>query len=119
MSLDNGLTFIETLSNPFQGGILEPVGAARASRRSWAQTVTFFDPNPKSPRMQRWQVGMQRELPGTGSPKSRYVGNYGSQIQTTRNLNATPQPVSEHEPDARSGDDRLPERAPCRTRSSG
>ena len=28
VSLDNGLTFIETLSNPFRGGIIEPVGAA-------------------------------------------------------------------------------------------
>ena len=37
VTLDNGLTFIETLSNPFQGGIQEPVGAARASRRSWAR----------------------------------------------------------------------------------
>ena len=52
---------------------VEPVprrhpGAGRLAR--WAsqtflgQSITFFDPNPKSPRMQRWQVGMQRELPG-------------------------------------------------------
>ena len=90
VSLDNGLTFRETLSNPFQGGILEPVGAARGIETSLGQTVTFFDEDPVSPRMQRWQIGLQRDLGRTWVAEVRYVGNYGSQIQTTRNLNATP-----------------------------
>jgi Carboxypeptidase regulatory-like domain len=90
VTLDNGLTFIETLSNPFQGGILEPVGAANGIATSLGQTVTFFDPNPKSPRMQRWQIGVQRDLGRHWFAEVRYVGNYGSQIQTSRNLNATP-----------------------------
>ena len=90
VSLDNGLTFIETLSNPFQGGILAPVGAANGIATSLGATVTYFDPNPKSPRMQRWQVGIQRDLGRKWMAEVRYVGNYGSQIQTSRNLNALP-----------------------------
>jgi hypothetical protein len=90
VSLDNGLTFVETLSNPFQGGLLEPVGAARGVETSLGQTVTFFDPEPVSPRMQRWQIGVQRDLGRNWVAEVRYVGNYGSQIQTGRNLNATP-----------------------------
>ena len=89
VTLNNGLTFIETLSNPFQGGILEPVGAANGIATSLGQTITFFDPNPKSPRMQRWQIGVQRDLGRTWVVDVRYVGNYGSQLQTGRNLNAT------------------------------
>ena len=89
-SLDNGLTFIETLSNPFQGGIQEPVGSALGAQTFVGQSITFFDPNPLSPRMQRWQVGIQRELPGRWVSEVSYVGNRGSQIQTNRNLNATP-----------------------------
>jgi len=50
----------------------------------------FFDPNPTSPQMQRWQVGIQRELPGQMVLDVAYVGNKGSQIQTSRNLNSTP-----------------------------
>jgi hypothetical protein len=88
VSLDNGLTFIETLSNPFQGGILEPVGAARGIQTSLGATLSYFNPNPKSPRMQRWQVGVQRNLGRTWVAELRYVGNYGSQIQTARNINA-------------------------------
>jgi hypothetical protein len=89
-SLDNGLTFIDTLSNPFRGGIQEPVGAALGAQTFLGQSITFFDPNPRSPRMQRWQVGVQRELPGRWILDAKYVGNRGSQIQTSRNLNATP-----------------------------
>ena len=89
-SLDNGLTFVGTLSNPFPNGITEPVGSAQGIATFLGQSVTFFDPNPKSPRMQRWQVGVQRELPGRWMAEVGYVGNYGSNIQTSRNLNATP-----------------------------
>ncbi len=89
-SLDNGLTFVETLSNPFVGGIQEPQGAALGIQTFLGQSITFFDPNPKSPRMQRWQAGVQRELPGRLVAEASYVGNYGTDIQTSRNLNATP-----------------------------
>jgi Carboxypeptidase regulatory-like domain/TonB dependent receptor len=90
VSLDNGLTFIEMLSNPFQGGILEPVGAARGIETSLGQTVTFFDSNPSASRMQRWQFGVQRELGPNWVAEVRYVGNFGSDLPTTRNLNALP-----------------------------
>jgi hypothetical protein len=40
--------------------------------------------------MQRWQVGVQRELPGRWLAEAAYVGNHGSQLQTSRNLNVTP-----------------------------
>ena len=90
VSLDNGLTFLETLSNPFRGGIQQPQGAAQGIETFLGQSITFFDPNPKSPRMQRWQVGVQRELPGQLVLDAAYVGNYGAQIQTLRNINSTP-----------------------------
>jgi Carboxypeptidase regulatory-like domain/TonB dependent receptor len=89
-SLDNGLTFIATLSNPFPNGITEPVGNALGVQTFLGQGISYFDPNPKSPRSQRWQIGVQRELPGRVVVELGYVGNYGSQLQTSRNINATP-----------------------------
>jgi hypothetical protein len=89
VSLNNGLDFIETLSNPFQSGIQEPQGSSRGIETFLGQSITFFDENPKSPRMQRWQVGVQRTV-GVWLAEATYVGNYGSQIETSRNLNATP-----------------------------
>jgi Carboxypeptidase regulatory-like domain/TonB dependent receptor-like, beta-barrel len=90
VSLNNGLTFNETLSNPFQGGIQEPQGSALGIETFLGQTITFFDPEPESPRMQRWQVGIQRELPGRWVAEVSYVGNRGTHLQTTRNINGTP-----------------------------
>ena len=90
VSLDRGLTFVETLSNPFPSGIQEPVGAAQGIQTFLGQSISFFDPNPKAERMQRWQVGIQRELAGRWLVEAVYVGNHGSNLQTTRNLNATP-----------------------------
>ena len=89
-SLNNGLTFIETLSNPFVGGIQQPQGASQGIETFLGQSITFFDPEPESPRMQRWQIGIQRELPGQVVLEASYVGNKGTQIQTTRNINSTP-----------------------------
>jgi Carboxypeptidase regulatory-like domain/TonB dependent receptor len=89
-SLDNGLTFIGTLTNPFPNGIQEPLGNAQGIQTFLGQTVTYFDPNPKSPRTQRWQVGVQRELAGRFVVEASYVGAHGTRLQTNRNLNATP-----------------------------
>ena len=38
----------------------------------------------------RWQMGVQRELPGGMTVEAAYVGNYGYDIEITRNLNALP-----------------------------
>jgi hypothetical protein len=90
VSTDNGLTFIETLSNPFRNGILEPAGSSAGIATFLGQGITFFAEDPKSPRNQRWQIGLQRELGTIWVAEARYVGNYGSQLETTRNINALP-----------------------------
>jgi hypothetical protein len=90
VSLDNGLTFQETLSNPFRGGIVEPVGSAAGAQTFLGQSISYFEPAPKSPRNQRWQVGLQRELPGRWVADIAYVGNHGSDLPTGRNINALP-----------------------------
>ncbi len=109
-SLDNGLTFIATLSNPFPNGITEPVGNALGVQTFLGQGITFFDPNPKSPRTQRWQIGVQRELAGRWVAEASYVGNYGSQLQTSRNINATPNEYLSTSPVRDQATHRLPGR---------
>ncbi|HWP43598.1 MAG TPA: hypothetical protein VNO14_10210, partial [Blastocatellia bacterium] len=90
VSLDNGLTFIETLSNPFQNGILPAVGAALGPQTALGNSITFFDQNPLSPYMQRWELSIQRELVGSFVAEVAYIGNRGTHLQVNRNLNATP-----------------------------
>lgn len=90
-SLDNGLTFNETLSNPFKDGILEPVGAAQGAQTFVGQNITYFNEKPLAPQMQRWQGGIQREIGKGYVLDVTYVGNRGTHIEITQNLNVTPQ----------------------------
>jgi hypothetical protein len=90
VTLDNGLTFIETLSNPFQSGLLPAVGSALGPQTSLGNTITFFNQNPLSPYMQRWELSIQRELGNKMVAEVSYIGNRGTHIETTRNINSTP-----------------------------
>ncbi|BDC51639.1 hypothetical protein F183_A39540 [Bryobacterales bacterium F-183] len=87
----DGATFVNTLSNPFPTGILEPLGAGQGFQTFVGQSITFFNENPRQPQMQRWQVGFQRQLPGSFVWDASYVGNRGSFIEIGQNLNVTPQ----------------------------
>jgi len=89
-TVDN-INFTATLSNPFPNGIVDPVGAAQGPQTFLGQAITFFNPKPLSPYNQRWEVGFQRELPGGWVAEAAYVGNRGTDIEITRNLNVTPQ----------------------------
>ncbi|HKX32917.1 MAG TPA: TonB-dependent receptor [Blastocatellia bacterium] len=86
----NGASFNETLANPFRTGLVTPQGAGDGLRTALGQSITFFNPNPLSPYNQRWQLGFQRELPSGFVAEVSYVGNRGTHVEITRNLNATP-----------------------------
>src|SRR5215813_4802340 len=87
----DGVNFIGTLSNPFPNGVLEPVGAGDGPRTFLGQSITFFNPKPLAPYNQRWELGFQRELTGGWVAEASYVGNRGTHIEITRNINVTPQ----------------------------
>ncbi len=99
-STNNGLTFRDTLSNPFQGGVLEPVGSSQGIETFLGQSVTFFNQTPSTSYNQRWELGLQRELGAGFVVDGSYIGNRGTHIETfrttdgtsqNRNLNVTPQ----------------------------
>ena len=64
--------------------------------RPWApmtyvgQGISFFNTKPLAPYMQRWQFSIQREFPHRVVLDLAYVGNRGTHIETTRDLNALP-----------------------------
>lgn len=70
--------------------ILEPVGNANSRQTNLGQGITFFNPNPDVSKQLRWQIGFQRELAGGVTVEAAYVGNYGYNIEITRNINALP-----------------------------
>jgi hypothetical protein len=89
-TLDNGLTWNETLSDPYKNGPTLPYGNSMSQQTFLGQAITFFHEKPQQVYNQRWSLNLQRELPGGWFADVGYVGNRGTHIEISRNLNATP-----------------------------
>jgi Carboxypeptidase regulatory-like domain/TonB dependent receptor len=89
-SLNNGLTYVATTANPLPNGLLAPVGAAAGLATNLGQALTFYPTVRPRPYVQRWSAGVQRELPGQVLLEASYVGNRGTHLGVTRQLNNTP-----------------------------
>lgn len=86
-SLDNGQSFAANLTNPFPGGILQPVAGVATY---YGQSISFFNQNLKNPYNMRWSFAVQRELPWRSVLELSYVGNKAVRLRLARNLNTTP-----------------------------
>jgi Carboxypeptidase regulatory-like domain len=86
----NGAPLPFLISNPFPSGITEPSGNALGRQTALGQTVTFFNQNPRVAKQLRFSFGVQRELWGGWVLDASFVGDHGSDIEITRNLNAQP-----------------------------
>ncbi|MFN7928608.1 MAG: carboxypeptidase-like regulatory domain-containing protein [Blastocatellia bacterium] len=90
-SLDNGLSFVSTLDNPFPFGVLSPSGASLGLTAQLGSNVTFLPRDLNNAQAQRWSFGVQRELPGNWLVELQYVGNHGYDLVVNTNiLNAIP-----------------------------
>jgi hypothetical protein len=89
LTTDN-VNFISSLSNPFPNGITEPVGNKDGKQTFLGQNISFFNQNPKMPRVSRWEFGIQRELKGGFLFQGNYVGNKTLHVEISRNINALP-----------------------------
>jgi hypothetical protein len=61
-TLDGYLTPAATLSNPFPGGILQPVGAARGLDQNIGQVLTYTSSTLAQPYSRRYTAGVQQAL---------------------------------------------------------
>ncbi len=89
-SPDNGLTFNINLANPFPNGLLEPAGARLGLATYLGRPISFFNSQPITPYMQRWQFSVQQELPARVLIDLTYVGNRATKPEINRDLNAIP-----------------------------
>src|SRR5439155_158621 len=89
-SLDNGLNYAASLTNPFPGGFLLPPGSSGGLATNLGQGISFFDENTTSSYMQRWQLALQRQLTAGTLIEVSYVGNRATRMQVGRDLNPTP-----------------------------
>ena len=89
-SANNGLQFTASLANPFPNGVLAPSGASAGLATDLGRAVTFFNENFQNAYQQRWSFGVQQQFGGTLLSVS-YVGNRGTGLALSRNINAVPE----------------------------
>jgi hypothetical protein len=90
-SPNGGLSFTRDLTNVFTEPVLEPrSGNEIPPTLVGTGNTAFFNPNPATPQNQRWQLGVQRELGGNWLSEVAYVGNRGTRLEITRDINTLP-----------------------------
>ncbi|NWF84923.1 MAG: TonB-dependent receptor [Bryobacteraceae bacterium] len=88
-SPDLGLTFTASLANPFPNGYIPE------AKRDLASLVgqnpgTIVPVNRVNGIVQRWEVSLQRELPGRWLVEGAYIGNKGSSLTVGVDANPIP-----------------------------
>jgi hypothetical protein len=90
-TVDNGVTFRATPTNPFPDGFLQPVGNALGTMTDLGTAVSFpFAGEVSAPLTHKFSVGFQRELPGGFKVDLNYVGSRQFNQAVPVELNATP-----------------------------
>jgi hypothetical protein len=80
-----------TLSNPFPGGFLRPAGSSAGLSTFVGQSVSFLDPQVKSPYSLRWNFGFQHTLSPNTTLEVRYIGNHSVHLPVSfTQLNGIP-----------------------------
>ena len=88
-SVDN-VHYVANLTNPFPNGFIPVSGSTSGLSTALGTSVSFFNPSLKAPSMQRWQVAVQRVLPGSAVLEVSYVGDHAVHQLLTRNFDALP-----------------------------
>jgi hypothetical protein len=83
---NNYLSPLATLANPFPSGILQPSGSSLGLSTFLGQSLTLFNPTYQNGYSERWEFGVQHELPAAILFEADYVGNHAVRLSITRNL---------------------------------
>jgi hypothetical protein len=85
------LSPVATLANPFPDGIRQPVGSAQGVNTFLGQNVTTVAMKVGQPRVWRWTFNIQRELARDVVVEAGYIGSRGSHLpEDTLDVNFFP-----------------------------
>ena len=89
-TLNAGLTFIATLANPFPSGVLEPPGASQGLGTFLGRDISFVPLERSNPQSRRYELSLQRELPGRVVVDLAFVRNVNYDQIVPIELNPVP-----------------------------
>ena len=87
---DTFLTPAATLSNPYPNGFVKPAGNANGAATFLGQQVVFFNPHVRNPYSLRWNLSIQRQLPGQMVMEVAYIGNHGVHLPINKQMDFLP-----------------------------
>ncbi len=89
-TLDNGQTFIATLSNPFPNGVLQPTGSTLGASTFLGKAISFYNPIARTPYTMTWSLNTQFLLPGEVLLETGYRGSKSVDLFFNRNVDGIP-----------------------------
>jgi len=90
VSTNNFVSAHATLADPFPDGFLQPTGSSLGIATSLGQSFNYYNPTLRNPYSIRWEMGIQRELPGQMVLEVAYIGNHAVHLPLNRNMDTTP-----------------------------
>jgi hypothetical protein len=89
-TLNGFLAANATLANPFPSGLQAPTGSSLGLATYLGNSVAFETPGQKNPYSVRWNLDLQRELPGQMVFEAGYFGNHAVHLSADRQLDFIP-----------------------------
>ncbi len=89
-SLDNGLTYSASISNPLPFGLDRPAGAAGGLRTFLGRQPGFFSEDGRRPYTQRWSYSIQLEPLPQSVFEVGYIGSRSTRLRVNREFNPVP-----------------------------
>jgi hypothetical protein len=89
-SQNTGQTYVASLDNPFPNGFSLPTGSSLGTMTNAGQTISAFPERLRNPYIARWELSLQRSLGTHAVFTLAYVGNRGTHLRVTRQLDAVP-----------------------------
>jgi hypothetical protein len=90
VTTDSYLTPRATLGNPFPDGFQQPTGSSLGIATNLGKSFSYYNPTIHNPYSVRWEMGLQRELPGSMVLELAYIGNHAVHLLLNRNMDAVP-----------------------------
>jgi len=79
-----------TLSNPFPGGLTQPPGSSLGLSTFLGQPINFYAPQVRNDYAIRWDLDIQRNLPGNTLVEVGYVGAHLARLAVSKSLDYVP-----------------------------
>lgn len=89
-TLNNGVSFIANLNNPFPNGVMPASGSSLGVGTFLGQAISFYNPEMPTPYSMMWNYNIQTMLPGGVLMEVGYTGTRSLKLPLNRNIDAIP-----------------------------